>query len=241
MAVDVGLMHRARLTGEYVFRTYGWARPTLSLGRNQAARDRYDLTRLEQSGVDVVRRPTGGRAILHWHELTYSVTAPAASLPVARHMYTTINRIILESLQGLGIEVEIARAGSPRHPDQHPCFSEPAEGEIVARTPAGDGKLVGSAQFLEDGAILQHGSILLRDDQPLLRELTGETAGPTHAASVSQALGRDIPASLVASALFDTLKRSVNGRTAALGLEDVRTHAEAHVPFFRDPLWTWRR
>lgn len=240
MAADVALMERARTTGERVLRVYGWARPTLSLGRNQAARDRYDRSRLQQQGVDIVRRPTGGRAILHWRELTYSVTAEVRSGSVAQTMYATINEIILASLLRLGIEAEIARSGTARHPDQHPCFAEPSAGEIVAHTTAGHGKLVGSAQFLENGALLQHGSILLHDDQPLLVDLTGEGTGPTHATSVSAALGRDVSATEVADALFATV-RLAGGHVAALGMDEIRQQAEAHAPAFRDPLWTWRR
>lgn len=240
MAADVALMERARVTGERVLRVYGWACPTLSLGRNQAARDRYDLSRLEQRGVDVVRRPTGGRAILHWRELTYSVTARVSSGAVARTMYGTINEIILESLVRLGIEAEIEHARTARHPDQHPCFAEPSAGEIVTRTAGGRGKLVGSAQYLENDALLQHGSILLHDDQPLLVELTGEDAGQTHAASVSAALGRDASRAEVAHSLFETVRLS-GGEVASLGMDEIREEAEAHVSSFRDPLWTWRR
>jgi lipoyl(octanoyl) transferase len=240
MAVDVALMERARTTGERVLRIYGWAGPTLSLGRNQAARDRYDRFQLEQRGVDVVRRPTGGRAILHWRELTYSVTAEAGSGSVAQATYATINEIILASLLRVGVQAEIAGPGTPRHPNQDPCFAEPSAGEIVARTTAGHGKLVGSAQFLEKGALLQHGSILLHDDQPLLVELTGEGTGQTHATSVSAALGRDVSAAEVGDALFATVQLS-GGHVAALGLDEIRQQAEAHAPAFRDPLWTWRR
>src|SRR3954466_12069034 len=76
MALDEALMARAIETGEWVLRVYSWATPTLSLGRNQTARGRYDLGRIRERGLGVVRRPTGGRAILHDREITYSVTAP---------------------------------------------------------------------------------------------------------------------------------------------------------------------
>ena len=82
--MDVSLLDRARSSGECVMRIYEWSRPTLSLGRNQAARGHYDLERARAAGIDFVRRPTGGRAVLHHRELTYSVTAPAAALGPAR-------------------------------------------------------------------------------------------------------------------------------------------------------------
>jgi len=61
MALDEALMERARETGEWVMRLYSWSTPTISLGRNQSARGRYDLARIDQLGFDVVRRPTGGQ------------------------------------------------------------------------------------------------------------------------------------------------------------------------------------
>src|SRR6476620_9212884 len=76
MALDEALMGRARRTGESVLRVYAWSRPTLSLGRNQRAVGLYREQALAERGVGVVRRPTGGRALLHHREITYSVTAP---------------------------------------------------------------------------------------------------------------------------------------------------------------------
>src|SRR5689334_6142775 len=75
MAIDHALMARARRTGERVLRVYTWSAPTLSLGRHQSARGRIDPKVIEAHGVSLVRRPTGGRALLHHREVTYSVTA----------------------------------------------------------------------------------------------------------------------------------------------------------------------
>src|SRR5690349_530391 len=77
MALDEALMEHARRTNEWVLRVYAWSAPTLSFGRNQRALGVYLPERLERDAVSVVRRPTGGRAILHWREITYSVVAPA--------------------------------------------------------------------------------------------------------------------------------------------------------------------
>src|SRR5258706_10952663 len=103
MARDMALLGRARETGETVFSVYGWSRPTLSLGRNQRAAGCYDLNRLEALGIDVVRRPTGGRALLHYREVTYSVTGPAASGDTLSEAYQRVNRILLEGLTSLGV------------------------------------------------------------------------------------------------------------------------------------------
>ena len=242
MAVDVALMGRARRTGETVFRAYTWARPTLSLGRNQTARGRYDPAALDERSVDVVRRPTGGRAILHWRELTYSVTAPAGSLASAADMYHSVNEIIVDALRRLGIDAAItSRSRRERQPDEHPCFAEPSAGEIVATTVNGSGKLVGSAQYLEGGALLQHGSILLHDDQPLLHELTRGPAARSSAASVAEALGRDVSPAEVTGALFESVCLRTEAPPVMLDSEEIRAAAEEHATAFRDPLWTWRR
>ena len=76
MALDEALLARARRTGEHVLRVYAWAAPTLSLGRNQTARGVFDGPTARELGVSIVRRLTGGRALLHHREITYSVTGP---------------------------------------------------------------------------------------------------------------------------------------------------------------------
>src|SRR3954451_18997918 len=87
MAVDEALAASVADGGVPVLRFYRWEPACLSLGRNQPARGRYDLAALAAAGVDVVRRPTGGRAVLHRRELTYSAAAPVALLGPPRHAY----------------------------------------------------------------------------------------------------------------------------------------------------------
>src|SRR5512141_2098534 len=149
MARDSALMDRARSSGEAVFSVYSWERPTLSLGRNQTARGRYDMNAIAQRGIDIVRRPTGGRALIHDREVTYSVTAPADDENLLRQSYERINAILLAGLRRLGVDAAESHTGKPTPaPGDLPCFAAPAEGELVT-----DGaKLVGSAQYRERGA-----------------------------------------------------------------------------------------
>ena len=134
MARDTALQARAARTGETVFSIYSWTRPTLSFGRHQPAAGLYDMDKIRSANIDVVRRPTGGRAILHDHEVTYSVTAPVQDAAPLRETYARINRILLDGLGRLGVDVELA---SPRErapaPSMRPCFETPGEGELVAR------------------------------------------------------------------------------------------------------------
>src|SRR6185295_14167086 len=126
MARDVALMDRARNTGEIVFSVYGWTQKTLSLGRNQRAKGCYDLGRMRAMGVDVVRRPTGGRALLHHREVTYSVTAPLDQGDSLRDSYERINRILLFGLRTLGVKASVADPTGPAAlPTDTPCFATP--------------------------------------------------------------------------------------------------------------------
>jgi lipoyl(octanoyl) transferase len=238
MARDSALMDRARETGEYIFSVYSWSRPTLSLGRNQTARDRYDSAELERRGIDVVRRPTGGRALLHWREVTYSVAAPAADHERLTESYAAINRILLEGLRRLGVEASESRDGVPTPaPGDMPCFAAPAEGELVAR----GSKLVGSAQLRENGALLQHGSILVHDDQSIISSLLAQPAGATHAppaATLSALLEREPSVSEVADALFAGVQALEDEDATALGEDEVDSMKAMHLDRYRNPLWT---
>src|SRR6476661_7568836 len=124
MAMDTGLMDRARETGESVLSVYSWERPTLSLGRNQTAAGKYDMAAIKSRGLDVVRRPTGGRALLHNREVTYSVTAPISSDETLNNSYERINGLLLEGLFSLGVQARVAAAAGPSlPPGDIPCFA----------------------------------------------------------------------------------------------------------------------
>ena len=240
MALDEALMGRARTTGECVLRIYAWECPTLSLGRNQPARGEYDVGRAGDLGIDIVRRPTGGRAVLHWREVTYSVTAPAEVLGELRPSYLAINRILLEGLRLLGVRAALACAAGPAPaPGLAPCFETPVNGEIVA---AGR-KLVGSAQWREDGALLQHGSILIEDDQSLAAALRSRPAAPSPPpATLRDLLGRSPSVAEVAEALGRAL--GARGTTAPIPLEPEAAIGEATrliAGRYRSDDWTWRR
>jgi lipoyl(octanoyl) transferase len=240
MAWDQALMARARRTGQAVLRVYAWSAPTLSLGRNQRARGAYDLARAAALGVGIVRRPTGGRALLHHHEVTYSVTAPDAFDPTLRGAYARINALLLGALRSLGVPAALAEpAGRALPPGLAPCFDEPSAGEIVV----GGRKLVGSAQWRHDGALLQHGSILERDDQGLIAELLVRAPGePTPAAAtLAGALGADPGFERVARALLDALRAIAPG-VAPLEEDDaLRADVAAWTREFSSEDWTWRR
>lgn len=240
MAMDVALMARAARTGEAVLRVYTWATPVLSFGRNQTALGWYDPGRLAAMQIGAVRRPTGGRAILHHREVTYSVTAPLRPALSIRAFHARVNALLLHALHALGVAAEAApRPVTPTRPTAAPCFERPAAGELVA----GGRKLVGSAQWRDDGAVLQHGSILVDDDQrrlPLLMMSppATELAAP---ATLHALLGRRPAAGELATALGSAVRALEDPAAEPLDPDAVRDAATAHVARFRDPAWTWRR
>lgn len=236
MAVDHALLDRAAASDEAVLRIYGWSRPTLSLGMHERAR--ISAAALAARGVDVVRRPTGGRALLHHREVTYSVTAPATGTSL-RDSYHAINALLLDALRRLGVRAEEA---APRvrtaRPDGAACFAEPNDGELVVH----GRKLVGSAQRRDEHALLQHGSILLADDQPLIATLRGTPDEvPLAAATLEGALGRAVSYSEVRDALVAALGTAAGENVARLSADSLSEGVSAHLVRYRSSEWTWRR
>ncbi|RDI92434.1 biotin/lipoate A/B protein ligase [Thermosipho africanus Ob7] len=140
------------------FRLYTWKNPTLSLGKNQSV-DVVNTTYLKENGIDCVKRPTGGRAVLHSKELTYSFiipnTDPLFRLSVLK-LYKEISTIIVEALNNIGIPAEIVSHSSRGNTQL--CFDAPSWYEIVLNGK----KIIGSAQMRTKSFVLQHGSIVLK-------------------------------------------------------------------------------
>lgn len=137
-------------------RLYTWATPTLSLGRFQADTD-FDADACDRFDVRVVRRPTGGAALLHGTDLTYCVVMPLLEgrNGSVQHVYDLIARALITGLSVLDVDAAIARNDGPPGPV---CFA----GQQGADLRVGDRKVCGSAQVRQRGVVLQHGSILLR-------------------------------------------------------------------------------
>lgn len=224
-----------------MFSVYGWAQPTLSFGRNQAAVGCYDLERMRSLCIDVVRRPTGGRALLHNREVTYSVTAPVVPGIAVRESYERINSILLAALERLGVGASVADRASPVATlSNSPCFATPSGGELIA-----DGrKLVGSAQWRDAGVLLQHGSILVDDDQSLIPTFTLEQNAASAIpppATLTRALGRTPAPGEIADALIDAVREIEDPHARELEELHVRDHTLAELPRFKNEVWTWRR
>ncbi len=189
MALDEALlvMHEAGATLP-TLRVYGWCQPTLSLGYAQNAHQEVDLVACHAQGVAVVRRPTGGRAVLHDQEVTYSVVMPLAlddgPHTITEH-YRRIGMALAAALQALGLPVHLARpqvrTAPTRAPASPACFAALSRYELSV---AGK-KMVGSAQKHAQRALLQHGSIPLWMDRQRLFQCLRVL--PEHRAALVQA------------------------------------------------------
>lgn len=239
MAVDAALLERARTSGDGVWRCYAWHRPTVSFGRHEVTRGRFDARSVARAGLDAVRRPTGGRALLHAREVTYSVTFPLAASIAWKVAYGAVNAMLLEGLRTLGVNAMSAPAeNAPSiRPDGPVCFDAPAPGELVV----GHAKLVGSAVWRDRGAYLQHGSILLHDDQSMLADASCTTLPITPAAASLATCCAEVPSwSDVANALESVVRRRfvVQPFAEPTGFSAlVDTHEES----LARADWLWRR
>ena len=218
MAVDEELLARAQ-AGEAVpvLRFYGWNPPAVSLGRFQHIESAVNADACRKHGFDIIRRITGGRAVLHHQELTYSIIARADNplFPsTVLGTYKVIATGLLAGLKNLGISAEMVSRGG-RHAtlvekkSKDPaCFSSPSWYEILVNGK----KIVGSAQRRMKGAFLQHGSILIGYDPRLAAEVISGGCGGDVVTCIKRELGRDVP--------FDVVKQAfVNGFSEELEIE----------------------
>lgn len=240
MARDRALLDLAVAEGALVLRLYRWAPHCLSFGRHEPALRRYARDRIAARGIDTVRRPTGGRAVWHARELTYAVAGPEAALGTLAVAYRRIHAWLAAAIRSLGAPAELAPPpGRMPRPGDGACFAAPVGGEVLVH----GGKLVGSAQVREGGALLQHGSLLLEDDQAVVRELAVEAdARPPAERPLAAVLGRPVPWDEAADAV---------SRAAAQAWPEVRAGPDpaariaaqeaAWALRFRDEAWTWQR
>ena len=187
-------------------RFYGWNPPAVSIGYFQKLNTEIDVAACAEQGIDVVRRLTGGRAVLHEAELTYSlvVREDAPGIPTSvTNSYLYFSRAIVAGLRQLGVTAQMQQPESQHRLVQSvssaACFDAPSHYEITV----GGRKLVGSAQIRRDGVLLQHGSILL--------SLNPEKQAAVMKSSCSIA-GRGLADALAKRAigLFDILERQVD-------------------------------
>ncbi len=173
MAVDeailIGVINGTSLP---TIRFYDWEPPTASCGYNQTASNEVDFNVLKKKGYGFVRRPTGGRLVLHKNEVTYSVIAPLEDFLSGNvtHTYSMISLALANGLKKMGIDVSLEKgtlSTAHQRASANPCFTSASRYELSYNKK----KIVGSAQVRRDNCFLQHGSILLDQNQKEVAEL----------------------------------------------------------------------
>jgi lipoate-protein ligase A len=162
MAIDEALFDAACASGVPALRFYGWTPPTASLGFAQRASEALDFAEMDRRHVAWVRRPTGGRTVLHDMEVTYSVSIPQSDPLYTLGLETSYKWIcgpIIAGLLSVGVSAALAPHGSTGFMSAS-CFTAPGTTDIIA----GHRKIVGSAQMRTRDGFLQHGSVILKTD-----------------------------------------------------------------------------
>ena len=201
-------------------RFYAWDPPCVSVGYSQSVRKEVDLERCRERGYTWVRRPTGGRALLHIDELTYSVVAPQEEPRVAGDIITSYRGLSLGLVEGLrtlhGGVVQADRIETGKESEKSAaCFDLPSHYEVTAYGK----KLIGSAQVRKNGVVLQHGALPLEGDvsrlvdvlalqEPDRVTLRGKLL--ERAIALDEVVGRVVPFNEVAKALTVGFGRALN-------------------------------
>ncbi len=248
MAVDEAILSM----GIPTLRFYEWSPGCLSLGYGQKIAD-VDFERTAAMGWDIVRRPTGGRAILHIDELTYSLALPADD-PIAAggiiESYRQISEALMAGLQHLGAHPAADRRTERDSAHSPACFETPSHYEMTVN----GRKLIGSAQMRRKEGILQHGSLPLYGD---IGRICDGLAYPddtsreqaraqvqTHATTLSDALnGEAVPWEMAAEALLNGFREIFDVDFVRDELSEIERDLAARLAGekYANPDWTARR
>jgi len=227
---------------ETVVRFYRWEKPTASLGRGQKVEQVLDLEGCRRLGVDVVRRPTGGKLVLHHQEVTYSICSgdTATFTDTLAGSYRLISLGLIEGLKLVGLDAVLAPYTEAAYSRSvWPCFARPAQNEVVV---AGK-KIIGSAQRRLGTRFLQHGSIPLAPQSDWLRQISRleDASLPLAMISVEEALGRAMTFELMVPLLVEGLKRFFQVEFEISQLTDIEAKKVESLERLRyaNPAWTF--
>jgi len=240
MAVDETLLLACEDRAAPTLRLYGWNPATLSLGSRQEAARSHDPEFLRREGIALVRRPTGGRAVLHERERTYAVVGrrdrwfPGGVLDT----YRRISLALQEAFRALGVPAEIADARARgAHSAGNPlCFASASAHEIVV----GRRKLAGSAQLRARETFLQHGSILLATDAGRLERATGTPIHGVGFVGLDEVRGRATTSDEIDGALVSAFESVFGNRFEAgrLSPDEERTATRLRCWKYLSAAWT---
>ena len=193
MAIDDYLFQSLSSDPQTFLRFYRWERPTVSLGYSQDIRRVVDVNYCRKQGIDIVRRMTGGKLVLHHKEVTYSLCSSDEDTftSILADSYKLVSQALMRGLEKMGLKPCLADAPPNSYVRGNlPCFSYPARNEIEVEGK----KIVGSAQKRAGSKFIQHGSIPLEEDEGLLGPVSflKRDENKERVISLSQALGRKV-------------------------------------------------
>jgi lipoate-protein ligase A len=243
MAVDDYLFQSLGKEPTTNLRFYQWERPTASLGYSQKASRIVDLDKCRAMGIDVVRRMTGGKLVLHHQEVTYSICSSDSELFTSKltDSYRLISEALMRGLEKMGIKCSLATSTPSSYArGPLPCFSHPAQNEIEI-----DGKkIIGSAQKRTGDKFIQHGSIPLKKDEGLLKSISklSREEFRMNMTSLSDTLGREIDFDWVVAHLQSGISEYFNIRLIPKSFTEEENKAIRKIQAERydNPAWTHR-
>lgn len=228
MAVDEALALAVRRTGVPVLRLYRFEPPAVTVGRRQGI-EKFDAVACMSEGVDIVRRPTGGLAILHQDDFTYSVAIPSRAHGPSIHdrVFKRIAAAITCSLELLGIRAILVDRPGNIHAGGNWCFDSVFGVDLSWN----DRKICGSAQRVFESSVLQHGTLFLEDNSHLLSRLAGRKLSMEDLSmvTVSQARGTRVSWEELKDAFLAGFSRSLSCELEPSGLSSMEEETAARL------------
>lgn len=242
MAVDEYLFQSLTDEPHTILRFYAWKNPTVSLGYSQKVLEVADVEFCKKNGIDIVRRMTGGKLVLHHKEVTYSLVSSDTEVFTANLVdsYRLISEALMNGLKKMGLKPSLANPAPQKYVRGNlPCFSYPSRNEVEV----GGKKIIGSAQKRMGTKFIQHGSIPLEEDDELLVSISFlERAGEeVRMISLSEAIGRTIVFNRAVKEFAHGIEEyfGVRMKKRVLGKGDMETVRLIQKNKYGNPAWTF--
>jgi len=240
MAMDESVMIGLRKgTSTPILRIYKWDPPTISIGYFQRISD-IDLDKCHNNGIGVVRRLTGGRAVLHHEELTYSILLTEKDFTPfkKKELFLFIAQCLVDSLRILGVHSKIAEKSRGNLHSAN-CFASPAQFEVESRK---EGKLIGSAQVIKDGIMLQHGAIPLTGAySTITKYLTVDAKSFKSVSSLGEVSNTNVNEEKLLSALKTGFGKHIDLVDGELSVWEMQKTVELAEKKYGTKEWLWRK
>ena len=242
MAEDEHLFRSLSEKPHTILRFYAWKNPTVSLGYSQKVPEVVDIEFCKKKGIDIVRRMTGGKLVLHNKEVTYSLTSSDTEIFTANlnDSYRLISEALMEGLKKIGLESSLASPAPQEYVRGNlPCFSYPSRNEVEVHGK----KIIGSAQKRVGTKFLQHGSIPLEEDDDLLKSISSLEGADekVRMISLTEALGRSIDFDRTVEVFAQGIEDYFRVQLKRRSLEEKENESVRQIQKakYGNPIWTF--